>query len=170
MANGRASSRLGLGALHDRGDPVLELVVALGGHEEGHAAAGHAAEHQEAPEVVAQGRAGLADDRLGELVGHPGDDPLERTVPVAGRPPAQAPDVRLARRRRRSPRRSRALPGGRATPRPRSRYLAVTMLRIGPTFWAMPPWTRTRLLARASEKDADVLRGLVPSQLRLPAG
>ena len=26
----------------------------------------------------------------------------------------------------------------------------MTMLRIGPTFCAMPPWTRTRLLARAS--------------------
>ena len=27
---------------------------------------------------------------------------------------------------------------------------SVTMFRIGPTFWAIPPWTRTRLCARAS--------------------
>src|SRR5262249_43614118 len=27
----------------------------------------------------------------------------------------------------------------------RSRYFSVTISRIGPTFWAMPPWTRTRL-------------------------
>ena len=27
----------------------------------------------------------------------------------------------------------------------RSRYFSVTISRIGPTFWAMPPWTSTRL-------------------------
>ena len=27
----------------------------------------------------------------------------------------------------------------------RSRYFSVTISRIGPTFWAMPPWTRTKL-------------------------
>ena len=35
----------------------------------------------------------------------------------------------------------------------RSRYFSVTMFRIGPTFWAIPPWTRTRLSARASWND-----------------
>ena len=116
---GQRVVEVGLGAVHDRGDLVLEFVVALRGHEERHPAAGHAAEHQEAPEVVAQGRAGLANDRLGELVGHPGDDPLERTVPVPGCPLSQAADVRVPRRRRRSAGRSRAPPGGRATPRGR---------------------------------------------------
>ena len=26
-----------------------------------------------------------------------------------------------------------------------SRYFSVTISKIGPTFWAMPPWTSTRL-------------------------
>jgi len=31
----------------------------------------------------------------------------------------------------------------------RSRYFSVTISRIGPTFWAMPPWTTTRESIRA---------------------
>ena len=60
MAKGRASSSDAFDPPHDRGDLVLELVVPVRGDEEGHAAARHAAEHQEAPEVVAQRLAGLA--------------------------------------------------------------------------------------------------------------
>ena len=37
-----------------------------------------------------------------------------------------------------------ALPAAPSIPPPtRSRYFSVTISRIGPTFWAMPPWTST---------------------------
>ena len=39
----------------------------------------------------------------------------------------------------------RLLPGLPLARGSRSRYFSVTMFRIGPTFWAIPPWTRTRL-------------------------
>ena len=82
-----------LGALHDRGDLFLKLVVAVRGDEKRHPAARHAAEHQEPPEVVAERLARLADDRLGERIGHPGDDPLQRAVPV---PRGQAAEPRTS--------------------------------------------------------------------------
>ena len=97
--------------------------------------------------------AGSRDDRLGEGVGDPGNDLLERAVPVLGGAAAQAADVRPRRRRRARDRRSAAPAGApRHSPWPRSRYLVVTMLRIGPTFWAMPPCTRTRLAASVLER------------------
>ena len=84
---------LGLDPSHDLQRLGPEGVAAIRGDEEGHAAAGHAAEHQEAPEVVAEVGLRLGDDRLGEAVGDPGDDPLERPVPVLRRQAAERPDV-----------------------------------------------------------------------------
>ncbi len=60
-----------------------ERGLAMRGDEEAPSPARHPAEHQEAPEILAERRLRLVDDRLGELVADPGDDPLERPLPVA---------------------------------------------------------------------------------------
>jgi hypothetical protein len=83
-----------LGPLHDRRGLVEERGLPLGRDEEGHPAARHPAEHQEPPEIVAERGPRLGDDRLGEPVAHPGDDPLDRPFPVLGRERAQRPHVR----------------------------------------------------------------------------
>ena len=60
----------------------------------------------------------------------------------------------------------RLLPGA-PLASPRSRYFSVTISRIGPTFWAMPPWTRTRLSSsrrRASGGHAVRAEDGVPGQ------
>ena len=64
-----------------------------GREDEAHAAAGHAAEHPEAPEVVAEFGARPRDQRLGVEVAGPGDDGLERPVEVALRARADRADV-----------------------------------------------------------------------------
>ena len=81
----------------------------------------------------------LVDQRFGVEIRTPGDDRL-----AAGRRSS-------ASSLRRSPARRRAQRGGHfvehahrllpAAPfrSPRSRYFSVTISRIGPTFWAMPP-------------------------------
>ena len=151
MAKGRASSSVGLDPLHDRAGLVEERRLAVGGDEEGHPAARHPAEHQEAPEVLAERLPSPRRmiDSVNRLL-------TQGMIPLIGpsqfrvvRPPS-ASDVGRLRPPRRSPRRSAS-----ASPRPshsallRRRYFSVTMFRIGPTFWAIPPWTRTRLSARA---------------------
>ena len=88
----------GLDPLHDRPGFFEEADAALRGDEERHAAAGHPSEHQEAPEVLAEGEPGLADDLLGELVADPGDDPLDRPFPVRRGQGPERPDVGRADR------------------------------------------------------------------------
>ena len=151
MAKGRASSSAALARCMIAAISSQELGAAVRGDEEGHPAARHPAEHQEPPEVVAQRRPGLADDRLGELVADPGDDPLERPFPVPRRQPADGADVgRLDGLDDRLEDLERLLRGPAIRRGSASRYFSVTMFRIGPTFCAIPPWTRTRLSASAS--------------------
>ena len=54
-----------------------------GANRKRHPAARHAAEHPEAPEVIAKRGAGLLDQRLGVEIAGPGDDRLERPEEVA---------------------------------------------------------------------------------------
>ena len=88
---GKLQARLGL--VHDRLHPVLGLGLAVGGEDESHAAARHAAEHPESPEVVAECLAGPGDERLGDEIGGPGDDGLQGAVKVPGGGPAEGLDV-----------------------------------------------------------------------------
>src|SRR5262249_20298630 len=82
-----------LSLAHDRSDVLLELVMPVRGDEECHASARHSAEHQESPEVAAQELACLVNNRLCERVCHPGNDLLERSVPVASRQSTDRPCV-----------------------------------------------------------------------------
>ena len=42
----------------------------------------------------------------------------------------------------------------------RSRYFSVTISRMGPTSWAMPPWTSTRLCCSCSRVAAETSAGV----------
>ena len=69
------------------------------GKNEAHAAAGHAAEHPEAPEIFAEGFAGAGDELLGVAVAHPRDHRLERAEEVFGEGAAEAADVARGKER-----------------------------------------------------------------------
>jgi len=73
--------------------------MALRSHEHGHAAARHASQHEEAPEVIAKALPGARDEGLGEGIRDPRDDGLQRTRPVAGRVACQLPHVARLQRR-----------------------------------------------------------------------
>ena len=121
---------------------------------ESHAAAGHAAEHPEAPEIRAEFRrardamsvsvkALLAQGMMvwiGSLKLRVVSAPIARTSPARSAPTISSSnaDGLLARRPIRR--------------RERSRYFSVTISRIGPTFCAMPPWTSTRLCCKRSAR------------------
>ena len=61
--------------------------------EEAHAAAGHAAEHPEAPEILAEFGARAANQRLGVEVAGPRNDGLDRAVEIPLRARADGADV-----------------------------------------------------------------------------
>ena len=67
----------------------------LGGRREHepHAAPGHAAEHPEAPEVIAEPAADAVDEQLRVRVGRPRDEGLERAEEVARRRAPESADV-----------------------------------------------------------------------------
>ena len=75
---------------------VLRLGFARGREDETHAAAGHAAEHPEAPEIRAELRAHLLDEPLGVVGGGPRDDRLDRALEIARRHRADRGDVAVA--------------------------------------------------------------------------
>ena len=68
---------------------------ARGFDDEAHSAAGHAAEHPEAPEIVAEFFGNAGDESFGEVVGGPGDDRLERAAEVLGGELAEGANVAL---------------------------------------------------------------------------
>ncbi len=71
-----------LGLAHDGLQALLRLGLAFGAEEKAHAAAGHAAEHPEAPEIVAERGAGALDQGVGVEVAGPGNDGLDGSVEV----------------------------------------------------------------------------------------
>ncbi len=73
-----------LGADHDLVDCFERFRFAGGFDNEAHSAAGHAAEHPEAPEIVAEFSGNAGDESFGKVVGGPGDDRLERAAEVLG--------------------------------------------------------------------------------------
>ena len=81
------------GLRHDGLQTLLRLGLALGIKNEAHAAAGHAAEHPEAPEIAAEFRADGGDEGFGEGVAGPGNDGLQRLVEIARGQPAQGADI-----------------------------------------------------------------------------
>jgi len=78
---------------HDGQNIVAKRVAPRGVHHHAHAAAGHAAQHEKAVEVIAQPLRGAVHNRFREPVGHPGNDGLERVVPVARGASAQGFDI-----------------------------------------------------------------------------
>src|ERR1035437_6009526 len=76
-------------------EPVLRFGFPLGREEEAHAAAGHSAEHPEAPEILAHGGVRLPDERIRVQVPGPGNDGLDGTVEVAVRLRSDGADVLL---------------------------------------------------------------------------
>ena len=88
--------QLAFGRLHDRGDRLLRLALAVRGEDEPHAAARHAAEHQEAPEIVGEVGTRLFDQGLGVVVARPGDDRLDRPAEVGQRVGGHAAQVAAA--------------------------------------------------------------------------
>lgn len=81
---GEGVLQFALGGDHDFLETDEGFFFALGVDDESHAAAGHAAEHPEAPEVVAEFGLGACDEGFGEVVGGPGDDGLEGAAEVVG--------------------------------------------------------------------------------------
>ena len=67
--------------------------LALGAEEESHAAAAHAAEHPEAPEVVAEFLADTVDQRVGVEIAGPRNNGLDGAVEVALQAAAERADV-----------------------------------------------------------------------------
>ncbi len=61
--------------------------------DESHPAAGHAAQHPKAPELVAVLFTALIDQRIGEAIGGPRNDRLQRSFEVGGGDFADAADV-----------------------------------------------------------------------------
>ena len=90
---GNAALELSLGLAHDERDAILRRGFDGGVEEEAHAAAGHAAEHPESPEAVAELGAHLLDEALGVGVGRPGNDGLNGVVEVVLCEAADAADV-----------------------------------------------------------------------------
>ena len=81
------------GFAHDDLHAALRFGFAFGTEDESHAAAGHAAEHPEAPEVLAEFGARPADQRLGVEVAGPGNDGLDRAVEILLRACTDRADV-----------------------------------------------------------------------------
>ncbi len=71
-----------LGLAHDGLHALLRLGLALRAEEESHAAAGHAAEHPEAPEMLAEFGARAPDQGVGIEVAGPGNDGLYGPVEI----------------------------------------------------------------------------------------
>ena len=82
-----------LGLAHDDLEAFLGVRLAARVEQESHAAARHAAEHPEAPEIRAEFRTRAADQRLGIEVAGPRDDGLHGTVEIALGAGADGPDV-----------------------------------------------------------------------------
>ena len=80
---GQGVFQLVLGLRHDRLQSLLRLGLALRIKNKTHAAAGHAAEHPETPEVRAEFRLHGRDERFGERIAGPRNDGLERLAKIA---------------------------------------------------------------------------------------
>ena len=93
MAKGTALFQAALGFAHDGLHALLRFGLAARGEDEAHAAAGHAAEHPEAPEIVAEFGAGALDQGVGVEVAGPGNDGLDGAVEVALGARADGADV-----------------------------------------------------------------------------
>ena len=85
--------QLALRGGHDFLQAPLPLSLPLRGKNKTHAAPAHAAEHPEAPEVVAELAADALDEPLGERSRGPRDDGLNRLAEVARRGGAERADV-----------------------------------------------------------------------------
>ena len=82
-----------LGGEHDFQQSSLRFGPALRRKDEAHAAARHAAEHPEAPEIISKRGLGSRDDLFGVAVAHPRNDGLQRAKKVFGESCAQAANV-----------------------------------------------------------------------------
>ncbi len=80
---GHGALQAALGLAHDGFQAILGTRLHGGVEDETHAAAGHAAEHPEAPETRAHLLARAANQRLGVEVGSPGNDGLDGAFEVA---------------------------------------------------------------------------------------
>lgn len=78
---------------HGVAEVDLGFGFAPGVEHEAHAAAAHAAQHPEAPEIRSEGLGGAVDEFLGEEVGGPGDDGLNGVAEVAGGGLADGADI-----------------------------------------------------------------------------
>src|SRR5690606_32455886 len=87
--------KLPLAAQHVLREKVLAVGLALRREDEAHAAAGHASEHPEAPEVLAELRADVRDQRLRVDVADPRDDVVERAEEVLRERAAEPANVAL---------------------------------------------------------------------------
>ena len=81
------------GVAHQDAETLLRLQFMRGIEDESHAAAGHAAEHPEAPECWAKGLADFVNQSLGVEIVCPGNDGLDGTIKVALRGVADCADL-----------------------------------------------------------------------------
>ena len=79
---------------HDREHACLRLGLAGGIEDETHATARHAAEHPEAPEIIAELLLRAGDEGFRVEVRGPGDDRLQRTSEIFRGEFSERPDVR----------------------------------------------------------------------------
>ncbi len=80
---------------HDLQEPGLRLFLDRGIEDESHAATGHAAQHPEAPETIAEFRTHMLDQALGVIGTCPGDNRFDRTEKVLGGQFTQFADIPL---------------------------------------------------------------------------
>ena len=87
---------IAFGGRHDLLELFAGLGGSVGGNDEPHASAGHAPEHPEAPEILAEPGTRAIDERLGVKIRGPGDDGLDGTMEIPGGGGADGGDVRRA--------------------------------------------------------------------------
>jgi len=90
---GNAAIHLAPGLTHDGLQAFLSLRLPLGGEEESHTTAAHAAEHPEAPEVVSEFFANAVDQRVRVKIGGPRNNGLDGAIEVALQAAAERADV-----------------------------------------------------------------------------
>ena len=90
---GQGRREAALGFQHQDLKPFLGLHFPLRRKDETHAAAGHPTEHPEAPEIGTEFGFALLDEPLGEVVGGPRDDGLQRLPEIARGGLADAADI-----------------------------------------------------------------------------
>ena len=78
---------------HNLREPGLGFGATVRGKNKTHAAAGHAAEHPESPEIVTEGGAGALDELLGVAIAHPRNHRLQRAKEIFGERTAEAANV-----------------------------------------------------------------------------